>query len=212
MTSYYLKNFSSQWRGLPQNPPRHVQKASPVRVPGRGPGTAAAASVAANHPGLDPAPEPENFDRAGSPDDRGWRRRRREEGGDVSRRNGEWIVSLIFLAVVVAQVVAHQTTDWEVLGSIPARSRVFFSTVSYQKCVLNKVPRGGATQLIFLHKMLSCTAWGETSLIGKVIAKKFDLLCRGRSSSVSEVSWIKVLQKEVQLNWHEFNSWLRHRR
>ena len=59
---------------------------------------------------------------------------------------------------MVAQVVAHWSMDREVLGSIPARSWAFFSSLSYQKCVLNQVPRGGATLLIFLHKMLSYPA------------------------------------------------------
>ena len=62
-----------------------------------------------------------------------------------------------FRAAVVAQVVAHRTTDREILGLIPAGSFFLFS-LSYQKCVLNQVPRGGATLLIFLHKMLSCPA------------------------------------------------------
>ena len=61
-------------------------------------------------------------------------------------------------AVVVGQVVAHRTTDREVPGSIPTGSWAFFSSLSYQKCVLNQVPRGGASLLIFLHKMLSCAA------------------------------------------------------
>ena len=74
-------------------------------------------------------------------------------------------------AVVVAQVVAHWTTDWEVLGSISAGSWAFFSSLSYQKCVLNQVPRGGASLLIFLYKMFSCEAWSETSLIRSVWAK-----------------------------------------
>ena len=58
--------------------------------------------------------------------------------------------------VVVAQVVAHQTMNREVQGLIPAGSWVFFFAISYQKCVLNQVPGGGATLLIFLHKKLSC--------------------------------------------------------
>ena len=76
-------------------------------------------------------------------------------------------------AVVVAQVVAHRTTDREVPGSIPTGSWGFFlfSTLSYQKCVLNQVPRGGATLLIFLIKMLSCAAWGDTSIIRTVWVK-----------------------------------------
>ena len=41
--------------------------------------------------------------------------------------------------MVVAQVVAHRTTDRDVPG---------FSSLSYQKYVLNQVPRGGATLLI----------------------------------------------------------------
>ena len=57
-------------------------------------------------------------------------------------------------AVVVAQLVAHWTTDREVPGSIPAESWAFFSSLSCHKCVLNQVPRGGATLLIFIHKCL----------------------------------------------------------
>ena len=53
--------------------------------------------------------------------------------------------------MVVAQVVAHRTTDREIVGLIPAGS----SSLSHQKCVLNKVPRGGATLLIFLLKCLA---------------------------------------------------------
>ena len=55
-------------------------------------------------------------------------------------------------AVVVAQVVVHRTSDQKVLGSIPAGSWAFFSSLSYQKCVLNQVPHGGASLLIFLFK------------------------------------------------------------
>ena len=43
-------------------------------------------------------------------------------------------------------------------GLIPAGSRAFFSSQSYQMFVLNQVPDGGATLLIFLHKLLSCAA------------------------------------------------------
>ena len=51
-------------------------------------------------------------------------------------------------AVVVAQGVAHRTTDEEVTGSIPAGRWAFFLfSLSYQKFVLNEVPRGGATLL-----------------------------------------------------------------
>ena len=60
--------------------------------------------------------------------------------------------------MVVAQVVAHLTTDREALGLNPAGSRAFFSSQSYQMFVLNQVPDGGATLLIFLHKLLSCAA------------------------------------------------------
>ena len=55
-------------------------------------------------------------------------------------------------AVVVGQVVTHRTTDREVLGLIPTGSWAFFSILSYQQCVLNQVPHGGATLLIFLFK------------------------------------------------------------
>ena len=41
-------------------------------------------------------------------------------------------------AVVVAQVVAHRTTDREVPGSIYTGSWAFFSSLSYQKGVLNR--------------------------------------------------------------------------
>ena len=57
--------------------------------------------------------------------------------------------------MVVVQVVAHQTTDREVPGSIPAGSLAFFSSLTCQKCVLNQVPREGETQLIFLYKCLA---------------------------------------------------------
>ena len=57
------------------------------------------------------------------------------------------------MAVVVPQVVAHQTTDREVSSSIPtgswAFSLIFFLQSLNQWCVLNQVPRGGATLLIF---------------------------------------------------------------
>ena len=52
-------------------------------------------------------------------------------------------------AVVVAQVVTHWTRGlgfdscWEV-------GFFLFPSLSYQKCVLNKVPRGGATLLIVM--------------------------------------------------------------
>ena len=53
--------------------------------------------------------------------------------------------------MVVAQVVAHWTTDVEVLTSIPVGSWAFFTSLSYlnQWCVLNQVHRGGGTLLIF---------------------------------------------------------------
>ena len=58
--------------------------------------------------------------------------------------------SLYRCAVVVAQVVAHRTSDQDVPGSIHAGSWAFFSSLSYQMSVLNQVPHGGAAQLIFL--------------------------------------------------------------
>ena len=57
---------------------------------------------------------------------------------------------------VVAQVVAHRTMDPEALW-------VLFSSLSYQKCVLNKVPHGGTALLILLSKILGCAALNETS-------------------------------------------------
>ena len=58
-------------------------------------------------------------------------------------------------------MVAHRTTDREVQGSIPTGSWAFFllslsllfpfSSVN-QWCVLNQVPRGGATLLLFPKK------------------------------------------------------------
>ena len=56
--------------------------------------------------------------------------------------------------MVVAQVVAHRTTDQEVLGSIPTGSWAFFSSLLFpislnQWFILNQVPHGGATLLIF---------------------------------------------------------------
>ena len=42
------------------------------------------------------------------------------------------------------------------MGAIATgRWTYFFSSLSYQKCVLNQVPRGAASQLIFLNKLLS---------------------------------------------------------
>ena len=64
-------------------------------------------------------------------------------------------------AVVVAQEVAHRTTDREVLGLIPASQ-------FYHNCVLNQVPLGAAALLICLYKMLSSAACGKTSLIRSV--------------------------------------------
>ena len=72
----------------------------------------------------------------------------------------------------MARSVAHRTTDREVPGSIPAGSCAFFASLSDQKCVLNQVPRGGATLPIFREKMFSCAASGKTSLISTVGAKK----------------------------------------
>ena len=46
-----------------------------------------------------------------------------------------------------------------VMSLIPAGSWAFFSSLSFQKCVLNQVPRGRATLLIFLDKkMFACAA------------------------------------------------------
>ena len=51
--------------------------------------------------------------------------------------------------------------------------------------MLNQVPQEGAAQLIFLNKkwMLSCTAWGKTSIICTDLAKKY--LDRGFRVNVS---------------------------
>ena len=50
----------------------------------------------------------------------------------------------------------------------------FFSLSITQQDVLNQVPQGGAALLIFLNKkwMLSCAAWGKTSIIWTDLAKK----------------------------------------
>ena len=70
--------------------------------------------------------------------------------------------------MLVAQVVAHRIMDREVMDLIPAGSLAFFSSLSYQKCVRNQVPRGGASLLVFIfQKMLSCAAT-RTSLILQV--------------------------------------------
>ena len=62
-------------------------------------------------------------------------------------------------AVVVAQVEEHRKTDLEGPSSIPGGSWAFFLfSPSYQWRVHNQVPRGGATLLIFLSKMLRCAA------------------------------------------------------
>ena len=51
--------------------------------------------------------------------------------------------------------VEHMPHDRYDVGSNSAGFRAFFlSSLSYQKCVLNQVPRGGATPLIFLLKIL----------------------------------------------------------
>ena len=41
-------------------------------------------------------------------------------------------------------------------------------------CVLNQVPQGGATHLIFLNQKwtLGCAAWGKTSVVCADFAKK----------------------------------------
>ena len=61
---------------------------------------------------------------------------------------------------MVAQEVAHRTTNQEVPSSIPTGNwAFFFSSLSYlslnQWCILKQVPRGGASQLIinFTTKM-----------------------------------------------------------
>ena len=52
-------------------------------------------------------------------------------------------------------MVAHWTTDVEVLTLIPVGSWAFFTSLSYlnQWCVLNQVHRGGGTLLIFQLSM-----------------------------------------------------------
>ena len=47
-------------------------------------------------------------------------------------------------------VVENTLHDREVVGLNPAGCRAFFSSLSYQKCVLYQVLRGGAPLLIFL--------------------------------------------------------------
>ena len=56
--------------------------------------------------------------------------------------------------VVVVQVVAHRTTDQVVPGWNPTGSWAVFSSLFYQKCVLNQVRRGAASLRIFLNKLL----------------------------------------------------------
>ena len=47
--------------------------------------------------------------------------------------------------------VEHTPRDRVVVGSNPAGCwAFFFSSLSYQECVLNQVPHGGATLLIYL--------------------------------------------------------------
>ena len=71
--------------------------------------------------------------------------------------------------------VEHMPRNQEVIISNPPGCRAFFSSVSFshsvtQWCVLNRVPRGSA----FFRKkwLLSCVAWGETSLISTGLAKE----------------------------------------
>ena len=59
---------------------------------------------------------------------------------------------------VIWAEVAHRTSDWEVLGLIPAGSWAFFLLSIWSEA------RGGATLLSFPYNMLSCEAWGKTSL------------------------------------------------
>ena len=61
-----------------------------------------------------------------------------------------------------------QSITPEIVGSIPTSYWVIFSSLFIpQKRVFNQVPQGGAALLICLNKkwMLSCAAWGETSII-----------------------------------------------
>ena len=58
-------------------------------------------------------------------------------------------------AAAIAQVVAHQTTDREVLSLIPSRNWAFSSSLLFsflslnQWCFLKKVSLGGATLMVF---------------------------------------------------------------
>ena len=93
-----------------------------------------------------------------------------------------WKHLLSQLAVVVVQVVVHQTTDErsQVWFPLPVGSGLFsllflFSLHSFnQWCVLNQVPRGGTTQLVFTFKENEkLSSAGEASLIRTEWAKKY---------------------------------------
>ena len=69
------------------------------------------------------------------------------------------------MKLVVDPVVANWTMDREVVGVLAiGRWTFFFSSLSYQKCVHNQVPRGGATHTVFLESALlfGCTKFFVT--------------------------------------------------
>ena len=54
--------------------------------------------------------------------------------------------------------VEHMPQDREIVCSNPSGSGAFFASLSYQKLIVNQVPHGGASLLIFLFKKYTCLA------------------------------------------------------
>ena len=64
----------------------------------------------------------------------------------------EYVKYLLSLGSSCSTAIEHMLHDREVMGSNPVGCWVF-SSLPYQWCILNQVPHGGATLLIFFKKI-----------------------------------------------------------
>ena len=80
--------------------------------------------------------------------------------------------------MVVGQVVAHWTMDWEIPCLIPTRHGLFFSVLSYLYVVEVQHNKFSA-----LHQKcrISCAAWGKASLMSRMSEKTISQKVCGRA-------------------------------
>ena len=73
-------------------------------------------------------------------------------GADGNPEDMKWHLMSDYNKSGCSTAVEHTSCNREVVGSNPAGWWAFFSSLSYQWCILNQVPHGGATLQIFLYK------------------------------------------------------------